>query len=207
MMRIVLFSGGLDSACLLYHLKATLDEDETKPMAIFIDYGQKNKDKELSAVTRLCSEWNVKLHIIDCSKIFNSVNSAILKTSSEEHGVLQDELPNRNAVLISIAASHVPIYEEAVIYVAAHKTSAPYADATRQFYTRMNRLISYSTTGRVSVEAPFINMTKYALTKQAYMEGISKQELEHTVSCYEGTSCGRCPACINRKEVLDKLFY
>lgn len=207
MTNLVLLSGGLDSACLLWHTRAHLMAGQHLK-AMFIDYGQKNAVKEFEAARRLCASWNVPLLTVECPTIFNGIQSAILKnTSIKEHNVGVDELPNRNAVLISIAAAHIPSSETATILVAAHKTGAAYADATRLFYSKMSRLIHYSTNARVSVEAPFIKLTKYGLTRLAYQEGMNREEMESTVSCYEGNSCGACPACLNRKYVLEKLFY
>lgn len=202
-MKIILLSGGLDSACLTYYLLAyNLD---SKILCIFIDYGQKNVDAEYTAAAKLCAKLNLPLKLIKAREIFEGVKCSILATSNEAHTVTSDELPNRNATLISIAASYIPSDKYATIYVAAHKTSAPYADATRRFYTLMNKLIAYSTNNRISVEAPFIGMSKTALVKKAIKAGMTRQDMEDTVSCYEGTGCGRCPACKQRKLVLDRI--
>lgn len=201
-MKLLLLSGGLDSSCLFWHL---LSQGETF-RCMWIDYGQKNAEQEWNAAKRLCRDNSISLAKIEVPTVFSGVSSAILKCCKVEgHTVTTDELPNRNAVLISIAAAHCT--EPTTILVAAHRTPAPYADCTPQFYTRMSKAISYSTNGKVAVEAPFIHLTKYKVLRKGWDAGMSKEELEATVSCYEGTNCGKCPACKSRAQILKKLFY
>lgn len=204
MTKLVLMSGGLDSACLLFHAKATAKEGEIVK-ALFIDYGQKNVVQERTAAAALCKQWRVEWDIVEVPRLFKGVQSSILRTSEDVHTVGKDELINRNAILISIAASR--IVGKGVVWVGAHKGSTDYPDTIPAFYTRINRLTFLSTHCQVEVEAPFIRMTKYALVKLAYEEGMERCEMEMTVSCYEGNNCNHCPACKNRREVLEKIFY
>ena len=205
MMKLLLLSGGLDSACLFWHL---LSQGETF-ICMWIDYGQKNAHEEYVAAQKLCSDAGVLLKTVNAISVFDGVQSAILIGCNAKviggHSVKVDELPNRNAVLISIAAAHCSC--RTTIVVAAHRTSAPYPDCTPQFYTRMSKAISYSTNGRVDVEAPFIRLTKFKVLKKGWEAGMTKEDIEATVSCYEGTNCGKCPACISRRESIKKLFY
>lgn len=203
-MKLLLLSGGLDSACLFWHL---LSQGETF-RCMWIDYGQRNAEQEWKAASKLCQEAGVLLKQVSAPGLFEGVQSSILKGEPLEdgtHTVRSAELRNRNAVLISIAAAHCVC--KTTILVAAHRTSAPYADCTPQFYTRMSKAISYSTEGLVDVEAPFIRLTKYQVLRKGWDAGMSKEELESTVSCYNGNNCGKCPACISRREILKKLFY
>lgn len=202
MMKLLLLSGGLDSACLFWHMLA---HDEVF-RCMWINYGQKNAEQEWKAAKKLCEDSGVGITRLDIPTVFSGVHSTILKEwQAPGHTIISDELPNRNAVLISIAAAHCIC--RTTVVVAAHRTSAPYADCTPQFYTRMSKAISYSTNGRVDVEAPFIRLTKYQVLRKGWEAGMSKEDIESTVSCYEGNNCGRCPACISRAEILKKFFY
>lgn len=208
MKRIVLLSGGLDSACALFHqLGQYGDVDEIVP--VWVNYGQINAVKENEAARKLAREAQLKLKMIDVGKAFYYSNSTILPTLAHRaHNVDTDELVGRNAFLMLLAVCNFySIEDHAIIIVAAHKTPAPYADCTKQFYSRMNKAIYYMTNGRWEVEAPYINMTKFQLLKLGWSSGMTKEQIDMTVSCYEGTSCGKCPACKQRKEVIEKLFY
>lgn len=172
---------------------------------MWIDYGQKNAQQELKAALKLCEENRIPLKQVSVPSIFAGVPSTILRTSEGSHTVQSAELQNRNAVLISIAAASCR--NPTTIVVAAHRTAAPYPDCTPQFYTRMAKAISYSTAGKVDVEAPFIRLTKFQVLKKGWEAGMSREDIEATVSCYEGTNCGKCPACKSRREIINKLFY
>lgn len=202
MMKLLLLSGGLDSTCLFWYM---LSQGETF-RCMWINYGQRNAAAELRSVTALCKANGIYLKTVDATHIFDGCHSAILESDdSKLHTVENDELPNRNAILISIAAAHCDC--RTTIVVAAHRTPAPYPDCTTQFYTRMSKAISYSTNGKIDVEAPFIRLTKFKVLKKGWEAGMTKEDIERTVSCYEGTNCGKCPACISRRESIKKLFY
>jgi len=201
-MKLLLLSGGLDSACLFWHM---LSQGETF-RCMWINYGQRNALQEFHAASVLCAKNGINLTTVEAARIFDGCHSTILKSDdSQLHTVSHDELQNRNAVLISIAAAHCDC--RTTIVVAAHRTPAPYPDCTTQFYTRMSKAISYSTNGKVDVEAPFIRLTKHQVLKKGWEAGMSRQDMEATVSCYEGNNCGKCPACKGRREAINKLFY
>lgn len=202
MMKLLLLSGGLDSACLFWHM---LSREETF-RCMWINYGQRNAAQELRAVTELCKQNCIHLKTVDAPHIFDGCSSSILESDDRTlHTVETDELLNRNAVLINIAAAHCTC--ATTIVVAAHRTPAPYADCHPTFYTRMAKALSFSTNGKVDVEAPFIRLTKFQVLKKGWEAGMTREDMEATVSCYEGKNCGVCPACKSRKEAIDKLFY
>lgn len=201
MKYMLLFSAGLDSTVLFYDL---LSRDE-RFECMFVDYGQKNAIQEQQAAQTICLRNFIRLHTIKVPLVFEGVKSTLLKNVEGEHTVESDEIINRNAVLINIAAAHCT--EPTTILVAAHKTGAAYADATRMFYSRMARAVSYSTSGMVSVEAPYIKLTKPQIVKKAWGLALSPAELLETVSCYEGNQCGRCPACKSRREAFYNTPY
>lgn len=202
-MKVLLLSGGLDSTILFYDLI----QHEEKFCCVWVDYGQKNAREEQKSVMALCQEYCIALHSIFIPLVFNSVSSPLLKNVEGKHTVQSDEVPNRNAVLISIAASHAcTLTGNHTILVAAHKTGAAYADATPQFYTRASKLIHWSTNGRVTVEAPYIRLTKKQIVKRAWDMAITREEIMRTVSCYEGNACGECPACRARLQALRGIF-
>lgn len=197
-MKTLLFSGGLDSTVLFYDLLSTAEE---KFDCIWIDYGQKNARQEQKVVQELCQQNFIYFKSIFIPLAFNGVQSTLLNNVEGEHTVQSDEVPNRNAVLIALAASHCT--EQTTILVAAHKTGAAYADATPIFYNRMSKAIHWSTNGKVDVEAPYIRMTKRQIVKRGYDLGVSPKVILRTVSCYEGNNCGICPACKARRQAIE----
>lgn len=199
-MKWLLLSGGLDSTVLFYQLISDNEHFE----CVWVDYGQKNARQEQQAVESLCQRHLIVLRKIYIPLAFEGVKSTLLKNVEGVHTVRSAEVPNRNAVLLSVAASHCT--EPTVLLVAAHKTGSGYADATRQFYTRASKLMSWSTDGKVTVEAPFIKLTKKQLVKKAWDLALTSHDIMSTVSCYEGNECGKCPACKARKEALNGIY-
>lgn len=199
-MKWLLLSGGLDSTVLFYDL---LQSDE-KFECVWVNYGQKNAVQEQQAVEQLCQSHFIVLHKIYIPLAFEGVGSTLLAGVKGGHNVASDEVPNRNAVLLSVAASHCK--EQTVLLMAAHKTGAAYADATPRFYTRASKLLHWSTNGKVTVEAPYIRLTKKQLVKKAWNMALTLSEINMTVSCYEGNECGKCPACKARAEALKGIY-
>ena len=194
---VLLLSGGLDSTIMFYDLV----QSNSKFRCVWIDYGQKNARQEQKVVAELCSKHFVPLQSIFVPLVFKGVESTLLEGVSGAHSVASDEVLNRNAVLISIAASHC--VKQSTILVGAHKTGASYADATPQFYTRMSKAIHWSTNSRVDVKAPYIKLTKRQIVNRAWDLAVTPEEIMQTVSCYEGRACGVCPACIARSRALE----
>lgn len=208
--KTILLSGGLDSTCAAYDLMDNLEEDSsTLVRAVWIDYGQQNSVKELKSVQYTCSQLKLPLQIIRAEGIFSDVDSTVLHNNgSTQIDVWNAEVPHRNSILTLIASANSPYQPEVeeTFIVAAHKTSAPYADVTKRFYTLLNQLLKYET-GSKRVEAPYIQYTKYQLAKKGYNAGMTKTDFLKTASCYTAQGdCGKCPACLARQEVMKNIW-
>lgn len=201
-MKLLLLSGGLDSTILFYDL---LSKEDDRFACMWINYGQRNAEEERRAVYELCKQNNIHLSCVQVPNIFEGVDSTILNSEdSAEHTVESDFLPNRNGVLLNIAASHCK--ERTTLLIAAHKSGSAYPDCQKVFYNRISKSIFYSTNCLVDVDAPYIKMTKKQLVKRAWDLALNKSDIESTISCYEGNRCGKCPACIARKRALEGIY-
>ena len=103
---LVVYSGGLDSYTLL---NKALDKFE-RVEAITFDYGQKHS-KEITFASKACSENAIAHEVVslDLEKILSG--SALVGTSEIPEGnydkekMKQTVVPNRNMIMISVAAS------------------------------------------------------------------------------------------------------
>ena len=196
---IHLFSGGLDSTVLLYHL---LDQGEGVFCLLF-DYGQRHK-KELEYAVATCEKLNVPFERI---YLPHEMFSRSALTKGLAPGV--DELtggatvvPNRNMVLISMAASYALCHGGTVVTWAANADDAEvYPDCRDEFLKALNCALRLCHTRRMEVHAPFIVRTKKQVVEIGRKLGVPFDE---TWSCYAGgdEACGKCGACNVRNAAM-----
>lgn len=214
---VVLNSGGVDSTTAVGLAVDLYGKENVITVSAY--YGQKH-DIELKCATNVAKYYGVKHMEIDLSKIFAYSNCSLLANSTEEirhksyadqiaedgEGMVKTYVPFRNGLLLSsVAAIAMSLVEDkpdtiATIYLGAHADDAAgeaYADCSPEFTDTMKRAIEIGTYSKVSVRAPFVNMTK------ADIVGLGlklKVPYELTHSCYEGERpcCGTCGTCIDR---------
>ncbi len=205
---VVLISGGMDSTVLLHHLVKDLGRRPIR--AISFNYGQRHA-REL-----ICAEYQAGLvnaadyRVIDL-RFFGglvSAGTALVEGGGEVPDM--DSLhasqlaqpptyvPNRNMMLLSIAAA----YAEAqgirdVYYGAQAHDEYGYWDCTADFLDRINRVLALNRRDPVSIHAPLIGKRKAELVA---MGGRLAVDFANTWSCYRGgeVACGTCPTCVER---------
>ena len=205
----VLLSGGLDSTTLLHYVVKTLKAEEV--FALSFDYGQKHS-RELDVAQWQCEQLpQVKEHnVLDLSFMggFLGASSALVKGGVEVpelKDIAEDDLdqpvtyvPNRNMMLLSIAASYAENRDCRHLYYGAQaQDEYGYWDCTEDFLERMNGVFSLNRRTGVKVEAPFVNMSK------GIVAGIGlglDVDYSKTWTCYRGGEqpCGVCPSCAER---------
>jgi 7-cyano-7-deazaguanine synthase len=204
---MVVFSGGMDSATLLYHLR---DKGHVL-QAISIDYKQRHL-KELWYAKLFCSHLPVPLTVLDLRTV-----GALLRGSSQTdlsvpvpHGHYQADtmkqtvVPNRNMLLLAAAAS-VAIAKkcDSVAYGAHAGDHDIYPDCRPEFINTMQQAFLQCDWNPLELLVPFQNWTKGAIAKEGVRLGVP---YELTWTCYEGKSrpCGLCGACCERREAFQE---
>ena len=210
---VLLFSGGMDSSVLLYHLLS-----EGRRVAPFsICYGQRHVRELNSAATivrmlppklaRKCFPYrSVDLRGLRTVLSGSSQTSDMVRVP---HGHYTDEsmkqtvVPNRNMVLLSVAAGYAVSLGAGSVAFAAHAGDhAIYPDCRPEFADAMDAALKLSHWNPLRLERPFVDMTKAEIARRGHQLGVP---LEDTWSCYqEGTlHCGRCGTCVERREAFD----
>lgn len=207
-MKLILFSGGVDSTTALAQVK----KDYSEVMAVSFTYGQLHQTMELQAAKKIASYYNVLHRVIDLSSIFSASQSALSTTNSFEitKGDYKDQKePNtevefRNGVFLSILASLAKQYGAQEIYFGAHldDSGSVYPDASPEFVDAINQAISIGTSGQVTIKAPFMKWKKKDIVALGIELNVPYQ---FTYSCYQGTNppCGRCGTCIDRQKAFN----
>jgi 7-cyano-7-deazaguanine synthase len=194
---IHLLSGGLDSTVLLYDL---LDQGH-KSHCILYDYGQRHI-KELGFAEATCAKLGVTYDkIVLPPQLFER---SALTTGAESLVGQPTIVPNRNMVLISMAASYALSHGCTAVSCAINSDDAEvYPDCRAEFIKHLNFALRCCHTRRMEVHVPYIVRTKAKVVEIGRRLNVP---LGETWSCYAGGDepCGQCGACqVRLKAIAD----
>lgn len=205
---VVLLSGGMDSATLLH---AVARDPRVGPVwALSVHYGQKHS-RELGAARWQARAAAVRAHrMVDLAFLGRLLGNASALTGRKrpvpdlaavcaaERDQPPTYVPNRNMVLLSLAAAWAESLGAArVFYGAQRQDEYGYWDCTREFVARINATLALNRRRPVRVVAPFAAWSKTRVLKKGLELGV---DYSHTWSCYRGgrEPCGACPSCVER---------
>ncbi len=207
MKTIVILSGGMDSTTVLY--KALSETKDVK--ALGFNYGQKHS-KELAFASQLCQELEIDYKVVDISGVKKLLNSSL--TSSEEipeghyaeDNMKSTVVPNRNAIMLSIAYGYAISEKADKIMFGAHTGDHfIYPDCRPEFVEKLNKALKSATEGlgETIIEAPYLDKTKADIVAEGITLGVPYYL---TWSCYKGNErpCLKCGTCVERTEAFVK---
>ena len=194
---LVVYSGGLDSYTLLNKAMSSFEKVE----AITFNYGQKHKI-EIEYAKAACEKLGIAHEIVnlDLQKIL--AGSALVGDSDIPEGnydkekMKQTVVPNRNMVMISVAASLAIKNELDYLWYAAHSGDHEiYPDCRPEFITKMAEVLSICDYHKINFEAPFQDLSKAEIIKVGLDMNL---DYSKAWTCYEGKEkpCGKCSACL-----------
>ncbi len=202
---ILIYSGGLDSTVLLYHLRASGSLVD----CLSFDYGQKHR-REISSARFLCDSLGIPHSTVDISALNTLFGKSALTDQSTPvpHGHYTDEtmkstiVPNRNMIMIAAGiACAISRGADAVAYGAHCGDHAIYPDCRPEFGETLNQAAQLCDWRPIRVVFPFISMSKAEIVKRGTELRVP---FNQTWSCYEGgkAHCGRCGTCVERIEAF-----
>ena len=200
---LVIFSGGLDSFTLLNKAIKLGSYVE----AITFNYGQKHKI-EIEYAKAACAQLGIAHEIVnlDLQKILSGSalvgDSDIPEGNYDKEKMKQTIVPNRNMIMISIAASLAIKNKLQYLWYAAHAGDHEiYPDCRPEFISKLGEVLKICDYHEIVFEAPFRGMTKGEIIK----EGLN-MDLDYSKAwtCYEGKEnpCGKCSACLERQNAF-----
>ncbi|MDQ7038605.1 MAG: 7-cyano-7-deazaguanine synthase QueC [Aquificota bacterium] len=211
---IVLLSGGMDSATLLWLAKKEFD----RVWAVSFDYGQRHR-VELKYARELAKTAGVEDHIVVEIPTYRSIGGSALidekvdvpKGEYPEGEPPVTTVPMRNLNFLAIASAFADSLGIENIGIGVHALDTPYPDCRPEFITSAEAAINAGSVlvakrkVRIHIWAPFLGMTKRDIALLGKDLGVP---FELTYSCYMGTEppCGECPTCIQRKEALEGIL-
>lgn len=212
---VVLLSGGMDSTVLLWWCLSEFDRVE----GISINYGQRHR-QELEHAHKIAEQAGIEHHAVDLCGLLGVLRGSALTDSIDvPEGHYANEsmkatvVPNRNMLLISVAASAAISRELDGVAYAAHAGDHPiYPDCRPEFADAVAACLARCHYKPIRLIRPFIKMDKTEVCRFGAELGAP---LENTWSCYRGgdVHCGRCGTCVERREafslagVLDPTEY
>ncbi len=205
MKAVLILSGGLDSTTLLYRMLEMGYEVE----ALTFNYAQRHK-KEIECAAAIAEKLNIAHKIVDLSSLAGLLGKSALLGGEAipdchytEEAAKKTVVPNRNMIMLSIAAGYAEAREIPELFYAAHKNDRTiYPDCRPEFVAALYPAILQATAWHpVHLRAPFLDMSKAEIVKMGLGLGVP---YSLTWSCYRGESrpCGSCPTCREREEAF-----
>jgi len=205
---VVILSGGLDSTTLLYEVRTLFKTPNVS--AISFNYGQKHS-KELSMATKTCKYLGIEHIIINIPELGAFSTSSLTSKSIpipeghyEEESMKSTVVPNRNMVLISLAASYAISKKAQFLYYGAHSGDhVIYPDCRPQFVNAMGVALNICDWTPLVLDAPYLKLNKGDIVSKGLKLGV---RYDWTWTCYRGEelACGKCGSCIERLEAFEE---
>ena len=204
---VIMLSGGIDSSTLAYYLK----DKKYGLYALSFYYGQKH-NKEVLIAEKIAKKLQISFKLIDIRNVGKLLKSSLTSEKEEiPEGHYAEEImkstvvPNRNMIMLSIAAGYAKSIEATTLAFAAHTGDHfIYPDCRPDFVMAMRHTLASSFGYEKpfpELIAPFITFDKTDIVRIGYM---LKVPFKLTWSCYKGLDkhCGHCGTCVERKEAF-----
>lgn len=185
---VVLLSGGLDSTA----LAALLRRRGHELVCIGIDYGQVHK-RELACAAAVARAMDVSFTLVSLPAL------GLLLPSTLTRGGSSKVVPNRNAILASVAIGVAQGNGDAVALAMHADDAGDFFDCTPEWVYRMGLVAELA---GVELLTPFLHLTKAEVVREGLAAGAP---LELTRSCYlnDEQECGACDACHDKARALE----
>ncbi len=192
---IVLLSGGLDSATVLYLAK----KQGFKCFCLIFDYGQRHR-REIDSAKKIARLANCQAQIIKISLPWKGsalLDKKIKVPEKITKGVPATYVPARNIIFLSFALSFAETIKAKAIFIGAHAQDySGYPDCRPEFFQAFAQMAKVGTYGggRIKILAPLLNKKKSWIISLGQRLGVP---FNLSWSCYRGAKlpCGVCDSC------------
>jgi len=210
---IIIASGGLDSTTLIW--KAMSEKIQIREILSF-NYGQKHS-REIENIKSILlylrdKGHNINHKIVDITSISDLISKGALTGEEDLPKEMYDResqrvtiVPNRNMILLSIAAGRGVVLNVSHVAYAAHASDHEvYPDCRPEFIKSLSSSLKLGNLWTpIELYAPFQNLSKTDLVTLGLELNVP---FELTWSCYEGKErpCLECGTCLERTEAFYK---
>ena len=209
---VVVISGGMDSTVLAHDL----DQKGHDLRLLSVDYGQRHR-KELDYAAATAARLKAPHIVADLSGVTGLLGGSALTSPDvavpaghyAEESMAATVVPNRNAIMLNIAAGYAITQKAQIVATAVHAGDHHiYPDCRPRFIRSLNEMLSDATEGHsvpgFRVAAPYVEWSKTDIAQRGQELGVDFTE---TWSCYQGGDihCGVCGTCVERIEALAQV--
>jgi len=203
---VILLSGGLDSATVLYWAV----NKGYRAQALIFDYGQRHS-REIDSAKALCKRAGVPYQVISIKLPWQGSSLLDKKTTLPRAGSVKNiglkipstYVPGRNTLFLSYGLSFAEAAGAGAVMIGANALDySGYPDCRPDFISAMSKVYKLGTkAGRqgkpIRIVAPLLKLTKSQIVKLGIRLGVPYQL---TWSCYRGGKkpCGTCDSCLLR---------
>lgn len=199
---VVAFSGGMDSATLVYKLLQEGDQ----LICVNFSYGSKHNAAERRHAAEFCRSIEVPYVEINLPFINEHFRSNLLESGGEipragydKATMSQTVVPGRNGIFMTILAGYAESVGAERVVIANHAGDHfLYPDCRPEWVAAMSLTIFLGSDAKVRLIAPFSHLSKGEICRLGGELGVP---FAATWSCYNGgaTHCGECGTCRERK--------
>lgn len=200
---IIVLSGGMDSVTLLYEYR------ENIALAVTFDYGSNHNRREITCAQLHCSRLGIEHIVIPLSFMGEYFKSSLLEGADaipegnyDEDNMRSTVVPFRNGIMLAVACGLAESRKLAHVMIANHSGDhSIYPDCRPGFVSAMSGAMSAGTYDRITIMAPYTNISKGEIARHGSKLNIDYSE---TYSCYKGGEkhCGKCGTCRERIDAL-----
>ena len=194
-MKILLLSGGYDSAALAWELRPAL--------AVTVDYGQLAAEGELRASRAIAHALEIQHEVlrVDCRALGSGVMAGVAPIQGAPS---LEWWPFRNQLLVTLAAMRALQIDAKSIVIGTVSTDRFHDDGKPEFINSMNRVLA-AQEGILRLEAPAIDLKTADLVRRS---GVPRDVLGWSHSCHVAPwACGTCPGCRKALSVRVELGH
>lgn len=184
---LLLLSGGIESAALLYRLR-----QQAEPVhALWVDYGQRNARRERAAAESLAEACDTPLQTMDLSGLRANF-------TRDSEWVSHVPLPQRNLAVLALAVNLAQHLGARRVLLALNRDDQKHGPGSQPAFLQAFTRLAGTLVPGLEVLAPLHDLDKAEVIRSAASTGI---DWTQTWSCLldRPRQCGLCPQCEARQ--------
>jgi len=202
---LVLLSGGMDSVAAMHWAR----EKFTHVAGVAFWYGQPHH-REVDVARILAGRHGVPVAVFHLCEAIRGHEAIVPPGNGRDgRGVSKANLVGRNLTLLSVAASHAmrlwPGELVRLVVGCNLDDAAAFPDCRPAFLDHAEGALDAAVRGigGIRVEAPWALLDKAGVLKWCVSRPDALADVRDSLSCYRGTRCGECDACLVRARAFE----